>query len=445
MKRATRSPEYHHRNIADWLSTQKICGGFRNPRGHTNFTMSTAGAPVSTRLPSNVSPPPEVISYDNQSGVIAIITGFSLSLILLSACMKLYARKYFRAFWHDDITFALAVGFAIVQGSVVFFQIHDGLGVIFANLAWDQKMTIRKAGVAAELFYIVIIFLSKACCALFFLWLAPDQQHKAVAWLLVGASAVWVVTSLFVEGFRCPLGDEWPLYWQQCTAFFARWVYIGVFDMVIELALFATSFHLIWNRRIRLSSRLAIIGAFACRLPYVAQESMSAQPSDYPSNILLTILRLLFLNMSLTPENSAYWKSRVACTTQIAIGWSIFSCVIPYLRPLITAYERDGLSSKHGSNCKVSHPSSNSSKMEPRPPQRQPSFHHPDLVHTVGFHLSNQAGLSDGDDITRVSRSSGRSSGGIQKTVEVELKDHEPAGQSSTQTKEDTAAAAVAG
>lgn len=53
------------------------------------------------------------------------------------------------------------------------------------------------------------------------------------------------------------------------VAQFARWVYIGVFDMAIEVGLFVTSIHLIWNRYILLSARLAIVGAFACRLPYV--------------------------------------------------------------------------------------------------------------------------------------------------------------------------------
>ncbi|KAF2437208.1 hypothetical protein P171DRAFT_492310 [Karstenula rhodostoma CBS 690.94] len=149
--------------------------------------MSTAGAPTAIPLPSGVSPPPEVINHDNQSGVIAIIAGFSLGLALLSVCMKLYARKYFRKFRHDDITFAPAVhGFTIVQSSVVFFQSHDGLCATFLKLTWDQKKTIRKAGLAAHLIYIVILFLSKACCALFFLWIAPDRQHKTVAWFLTG-------------------------------------------------------------------------------------------------------------------------------------------------------------------------------------------------------------------------------------------------------------------
>lgn len=122
----------------------------------------------------------------------------------------------------------------------------------------------------------------------------------------------------------------------------------------------------------------------------------------------------------------------------MAIGWTIFSCVIPYLRPLITAYERDGLSSKHGSSYKATGPSSQNSRRDSRPPQQQPSFNHTNAARTAGFDLRNQAGVSEEDGVMRVSRGSGRSNGGIEKTVKVELKDYEPTGQNSTQTKEDT-------
>lgn len=64
---------------------------------------------MATSLPEGVSLPPELISSEDQSGVIAIITGFALGLVLLSACIKLYARKYFRNFRHDDIAFSLAI------------------------------------------------------------------------------------------------------------------------------------------------------------------------------------------------------------------------------------------------------------------------------------------------------------------------------------------------
>lgn len=196
--------------------------------------MSSVETVSETPLPSNVSPPPEVISYENQSGLIAIIAGFALGMIVLSAFMKLYARKYFRNFRHDDLTFTLAVVsseqipvyysyfrqiLAIAQSSVVFYEIRDGFGVVFAIISEDHRKSLQKAGLAADLLYIGILFLSKSCCALFFLWLAPGHRQKTLAWLLVGASAVWLVTGMFIEGFRCSLGDEWHLYRQQCMAF----------------------------------------------------------------------------------------------------------------------------------------------------------------------------------------------------------------------------------
>jgi hypothetical protein len=156
---------------------------------------------------------------------------------------------------------------------------------------------------------------------------------------------------------------------------------------------------------------------------------------------VLTILRLVFLNMTLAPEKSAYWKSRIACTTQIAIGWTIFSCIIPYLRPLVTAYERDGLSFKHGSSYKATS-SSQGSRMEPRPPQGQSSSHHIDAAHETRFYLRSSEPKAEVGDENSMMRAA-RCSGGIQKTVKVELKNHEPTVQESTPAKEDAGAVAT--
>jgi hypothetical protein len=72
-----------------------------------------------------------------------------------------------------------------------------------------------------------------------------------------------------------------------------------------------------------LRDKLVVTGAFACRAP----------------NIGASITRLVFLAQPLTPANSAHWTSRVQGTTQLAIGYTLTACVIPYLRPLMQAYE----------------------------------------------------------------------------------------------------------
>ncbi|KAI8937658.1 hypothetical protein NX059_005362 [Plenodomus lindquistii] len=72
-----------------------------------------------------------------------------------------------------------------------------------------------------------------------------------------------------------------------------------------------------------LGSKLTVIFCFSCRLP----------------NVVCTILRLIYLDAPLTPTTSSYYSARLYAVTQLAIAYTITSCVIPYLRPLIQAHE----------------------------------------------------------------------------------------------------------
>jgi hypothetical protein len=95
--------------------------------------------------------------------------------------------------------------------------------------------------------------------------------------------------------------------------------------MLIEIALIATSIYLIWGRQMAVKHKLVVVGAFFSRAP----------------NIALTIMRLVFLNDPITLRDSDYWAARVVCTTEFAIGYTITSCMIPYLGPFMQPYERE--------------------------------------------------------------------------------------------------------
>lgn len=74
-------------------------------------------------------------------------------------------------------------------------------------------------------------------------------------------------------------------------------------------------------------AKSTVVGAFACRT----------------LNIVCTVLRLVFLNQVLTSQSASYWTARVQSVTQMSIAYSITACVIPYMRPLMQAFEtRDG-------------------------------------------------------------------------------------------------------
>ncbi|KAF2255633.1 hypothetical protein BU26DRAFT_557142 [Trematosphaeria pertusa] len=277
---------------------------------------------TSTPLPAGITPPYAAINDHDQSGLIAILAGFSLGLVLLSAGIRMYARRYSGDYRIDDYTIFAAVGFAIIQSSLVFYEVAVGLGKEWTDLEVDQLVKIRKSVLASDLFYIIVLFCSKASCGFFLLWLTPYKTHRKLVWGLIATEIVWVTTSLFVEGFRCP-GRNLMEHATRCTGFFARWVYVGVFDMLIEVALIVTSSCLVWSRQMTRRQKYVVVGAFACRIP----------------NIILTIIRLVFLSEPIVASTSDFWNARVSSVTQIAIGYTVTACVVPYLRPLVQAYE----------------------------------------------------------------------------------------------------------
>jgi hypothetical protein len=61
-------------------------------------------------------------------------------------------------------------------------------------------------------------------------------------------------------------------------------------------------------------------------------------------NMAITLTRLVFLNT--TSRSEAIHIARIQATSQLAIGYTIISCVIPYLRPLMQSYESED--SPHG-------------------------------------------------------------------------------------------------
>lgn len=104
----------------------------------------------------------------------------------------------------------------------------------------------------------------------------------------------------------------------------------------------------------------------------------------------------------------------------------MFSCVIPYLRPLIAAYERNGLSSRRPSS-KAMESISQGSSAAPERWQHQASIQYPDATGFVRFDLCNPRfnEAQEEDRITSMLIGSDGHEMGIRKTVKIELKDFE--------------------
>lgn len=192
--------------------------------------------------------------------MIAILAGFSLGLLVLAVLVRLYARRAAGRARSDDCAFYAGVLCGAGEVCVTLAMVGGGLGKSVGVFAGGE---VERGVLAATVLYVLSLGASKVSCALMFVWLTPFVAQQRAAWGLVAASAVWMVSAVFLVGFGCKdvLG--------RCRGARTRWVYISVLDMLLEVALVGASVYMVWGRSMSARAKGTVMSAFACRLPYV--------------------------------------------------------------------------------------------------------------------------------------------------------------------------------
>ena len=175
--------------------------------------------------------------------------------------MRIYIRRSAGLGRTEDWAFYAAIVVALGELGTTLFCVSCGLGKNVDLLGGEARGKIDKGVFAASLLYVATLALSKVACGLVFVRLTPFEGVKRVAWGLVAAASVWMGAGLLAEGFACRelLG--------RCPGYTTRWVYISVFDMVLEASLFGASVYMVWSRAMSSRAKYTVVGAFSCRLP----------------------------------------------------------------------------------------------------------------------------------------------------------------------------------
>lgn len=223
-------------------------------------TTAPAATPTASKM-VEIRPPLTEISETNQTGIIAILTGFTLSLLLLSILVRLYVRRNAGRQSCDDWAFYLSVVLGLAEVGVTLWLIDVGMGKNFSMVGDANVGRIQSGVVATSILYLGTLCFSKISCALMFAWLTPFKAQKRAAWVLIGLSGVWMVSAALWEGLGCRdlLG--------RCNGYRSRWLYISVLDMLIEAALVGASVYMVWCRSMSTRAKFTVVGVFSSRLP----------------------------------------------------------------------------------------------------------------------------------------------------------------------------------
>lgn len=99
----------------------------------------------------------------------------------------------------------------IIQTSVVFVAISHGFGRITSDLTADAIHAWQRDMFVSEIFYLVVMALTKCSIVLLLLRLSRHPTHTLVSRILLVAVAVYFVISLFVVAIRCDTKQPWVM------------------------------------------------------------------------------------------------------------------------------------------------------------------------------------------------------------------------------------------
>jgi hypothetical protein len=90
------------------LSKPAIKRAFTLASAATSAAASAAASAAPSALPSGITAPLEAISSTDQGGLVAILSAFALSLVLVSFPIRVYVRSKLSTYKADDYAFLAA-------------------------------------------------------------------------------------------------------------------------------------------------------------------------------------------------------------------------------------------------------------------------------------------------------------------------------------------------
>ena len=129
--------------------------------------------------------------------------------------------------------------------------------------------------------YIATLCTAKSSIVVLLRSLTPSQQHKRLGLGLGTFIAVWGITSIFATAFQCAGPRFWYFLGNKCfdrvsvtgtmsdlSLIFqaAFWRFVGVANIITNLALILLPFYIISSLQMTLSKKIVILVCFGARL-----------------------------------------------------------------------------------------------------------------------------------------------------------------------------------
>lgn len=318
-------------------------------------------ATISNGVPEGNKAPLLTQDDDHHGSWLVICSAFGLVIVLLTLIVRIYLRyKVSPPFAADDICLTVATALAVIQCSLVFAGVHQGDGTSIDLIDEQNVVPIQQVGIiprmnsrteiltqtqlnyAANLFYVLALYASKASVVLLFKRIASGILKKKIAWVALGVVVTTGVISIFLCALRCDLSQPWIQWNASCDSLFAQWQAIIAFDIITEVMLFGMAVYLVWGLQTAFSGKFRVVFAFGLRLPYVLYPPkipiISQILRSLHSVIIIAGVHVHYLERELTSTNQSLTGVIATICRQTEIFYAIMASTIPCLRPFLASF-----------------------------------------------------------------------------------------------------------
>lgn len=177
--------------------------------------MSAQTGPI---VPEGHSPPFATVTPDDHSAWILIATALGMACYLFFGGIRILVRVTIsHGFALDDYVLCAATILAIIQSSLVLGACSKGLGKSLDLVSQEAQQEVQKIYYTSNLFYILIIGLSKISVICFLSRISRMKQHRIVFNVAMGLIAAWIFGSLLAVALQCNLQIPWIIVGEDCS------------------------------------------------------------------------------------------------------------------------------------------------------------------------------------------------------------------------------------
>ncbi|CAK7263958.1 hypothetical protein SEPCBS57363_000839 [Sporothrix epigloea] len=272
---------------------------------------------------TTVLPPLKAVTDTDHGGILAITASLGLVFGVISLLIRTYVRIECRAsFGKDDYAAFLSMVFALIQGILVFLAISHGFGKILSDLSPDAIFAWQRNLYVSDIFFLIAMWLTKSSVALLLMRLSRDPSHSVMARVLLAASAVYFIVSIFVVSIRCDISQPWNDTANGCsTSTYSRWTAVTVLDILTEAAIFVGGVWLVHGIQLPWSKKSVVVIAYGLRLPV----------------IMMAAVRLYYLYQALHSDDESLHGILASVCTQVELSYAVIATTMPCLKPFMSA------------------------------------------------------------------------------------------------------------